>query len=130
MHAECRQMEAELHIALYFQNLKNYILKFQKNLKQNPECSQLWNLETPKISIWNSLYCRLHKNNKCVDLRIVISAQFKPIKPIRSFYFYVVYNTKNFILRFYTFVDFIIVYILDFFQIFWHLKLRFPNFWK
>jgi hypothetical protein len=54
---------------------------------------------------------RLHKNDKCVDLRIVNSAHFKTIKPLRFCHFCVVYNTKNFTLRFYTFVDFIIVYI-------------------
>jgi hypothetical protein len=49
------------------------------------------------------------KITKCVDLRIVNSAHFQTMKPVRFCHFCVVYNTKKFTLKFCTFVDFIIV---------------------
>jgi hypothetical protein len=39
---------------------------------------------------------RIHKNDKCVDWRIVNSSDFKIIKPIRFCYFCGVYKYKEF----------------------------------
>jgi hypothetical protein len=43
---------------------------------------------------------------------------FRNYKTSQNFHFCVVYNTMNFTLRFYTFLDIIIVYIQDFFYFF------------
>jgi hypothetical protein len=58
------EMEAELHVTLYFQARKICISKFPKNLKQNSRGSQRCILQTRKISIRATFYFRLHKNDK------------------------------------------------------------------
>jgi hypothetical protein len=54
-------------------------------------CSQLFILQTRKISYLNTLYFRLHKNDKRVDLSIYI---FNLHMFIDFFYFYVAQNIK------------------------------------
>jgi hypothetical protein len=57
----------------FFKKIKNHIFKIQKIMKKLFGCSQLFILQTRKISYLNTLYFRLHKNDKRVDLLYTFS---------------------------------------------------------
>jgi hypothetical protein len=55
---------------------------------------------------------------------------FKSTNFIKFCYFCVAHNTKNFVVNFFIFIDYIIDYVLIYFYNFWNLKLWFKKFKK
>jgi hypothetical protein len=71
-----------------------------------------------RVKIYNTLYFRLHKNDKHLDLFIYV---FKSTNFIIICHFYVAHNIKNSILKKFMLVGFIINYV----QICFHKFLKF-----
>jgi hypothetical protein len=63
-----------------FKKIENHTFKFQKIQDNKSWCRQLWDLLVCTKSIRNSLYFRLGKKDKCIDLDLVNSAYFESLK--------------------------------------------------
>jgi hypothetical protein len=61
-------MELELHVAYFFEKIKNNIWKIQKIQNKKSWDRQLWDLLVCKKSILNSLYFGLSKNDKSAKI--------------------------------------------------------------